>query len=134
MDRALIQAAVSGSAARRHSLTNASVDDQQLDYFLQRYNSLRAAQSGGSSRRPTSLDRAYKSAIRNSLSNQTLQGASGGGSLAQRKLEAILASRGARSVYDAYSDTEAYETPSSLMHSRRTMTPSSLLGKFESLD
>src|SRR5699024_10974591 len=107
MDRALIQAAVSGSACRRHSLAKSNLDDRQIDYFLERYQSLRQQARGR--HRPQSLDRAYKSAMLNSFSSQTLQGAMlGSGGFAQRRLESLLAARGAggRGAYsDAYSDT-----------------------------
>lgn len=152
MDRALIQSAIAGSAARRHSLTASSPSsgDAQMDYFLQRYNAVRAnirSQRSGQGQGPHfhSLDRSsggYKSAMRNSFSNQTLTGVGGGGSssaLAQRRLQSILALRGGggsggrssalAGPYDlAYSDTEAYETPSSLgsgSFGRRAVTPSS---------
>ncbi len=152
MDRALIQSAIAGSAARRHSLTTSSSPssgDAQMDYFLQRYNAVRAnirsQRSGQQGTHFHSLDRSsggYKSAMRNSFSNQTLTGVGGGGSsaFAQRRLQSILASRGGGSgrssalgvgagPYDlAYSDTEAYETPSSLgsgSFGRRAVTPSS---------
>ena len=149
MDRALIQTAIAGSAARRHSLTASSPSsgDAQMDYFLQRYNAVRAnirsQRSGQQGQGPHfhSLDRSsggYKSAMRNSFSNQTLTGVGGSSSaLAQRRLQSILALRGGSGrssalgvggPYDlAYSDTEAYETPSSLgsSFSRRAVTPSS---------
>lgn len=141
MDRALIQSAIAGSSARRHSLSHGG--DAQMDYFLQRYSAVRAnirnqRNAGGG---VSSLDRssaAYKSAMRNSFSNQTLTGGFGGGGVpgGQRRhqLQSFLSSRGegrssALGAYDAYSDTEAYETPASLLQhtSRgRAVTPSML--------
>ncbi|KAJ6225459.1 hypothetical protein RDWZM_004004 [Blomia tropicalis] len=120
MDRALLQA-----TGRRHSLSHGESDNPQLDFFLQRYNNLRQMR-----RRPQSLDRAYKSAMRNSFSTQTLEGfiPGMGGNDRQRssRLGSMLnTARHARAGYDVCSDTEAYETPSSLM-SRRAMTPSLL--------
>lgn len=142
MDRALIQSAIAGSSARRHSLSHDG--DAQMDYFLQRYSAVRAnirnqRNAGGG---VSSLDRssaAYKSAMRNSFSNQTLTGGFGGGGVpgGQRRhqLQSFLASRGggrssALGAYDAYSDTEAYETPASLLQQHtsrgRAITPSML--------
>ena len=112
------------TSSRRLSLSGAaSGSDDQMDYFLQRYNSLRQMQ-----KRHSSLER---SGMRNSYSSQTL-GPSG--SNFQRRLEALgiplpamaeMAARNRRSQYGGGSISDN-ETSIYDILPRRSITPSLL--------
>ena len=115
---------------RRHSLSHGLGSDEDL--FLQRYQNLRKQLSGNTAShyhtrtsslsrpRPQSLDRgAYKSALRNSFSSQTLMGLNDRGVAHrgnQMMIQSLLTNGRKKIGGDTYSDSEVYyESPNSIL-------------------